>query len=100
MAFKFTLVLLLVLGISGCSSHGAEEVGCNFASGSTYSEHDKESSWSSNFISDIFVGLFNVTVQGAHRNISPETYNSCAKPDVATCIDPEGNIKKECTLTK
>jgi hypothetical protein len=37
MAFKFTLVLLLVLGISGCSSLGAEEVGCNFTSGSTYS---------------------------------------------------------------
>jgi len=88
------------LVISACSSRGAEEAGCNFTSGSTYSEHDKDSSWSSNFISDIFVGLFNVAVQGAHRNICLETYNSCAKQDVATCIAHEGNIKKECTLTK
>jgi len=100
MSFKSTFVFILILVTSGCSSRGAEEAGCNFTSGSTYSEHDKESSWSSNFISDIFVGLFNVVVQGAHRNISPETYNSCAKQDVATCIDPDGNIKKECTLTK
>ena len=100
MAFKFMLVCLLILVISGCSSRSAVEVGCNFTSGSTYSDHDKESAWSSNFISDIFVGLFNVALQGAHRYISPETYNSCAKQDEATCIKPEGNIKKECTLTK
>jgi hypothetical protein len=47
----------------------------------------------SDFISDIFIGLFNV-VQGAHRNISPETYNLCAKQDIATCIEPDGHIKK------
>jgi hypothetical protein len=87
------------LVISGCFSRGAEEVCCNFTSGSTYSKHDKESSWGSDFISDIFIGLFNV-VQGAHRNISPETYNLCAKQDIATCIEPDGHIKKECTLTK
>ena len=100
MAFKFTFVFLFILMITGCSSRGAEEVGCNFTSGSDFTEHDKESSWSDNFITDIFVGLFNVTIQGAHRNISPDTYTSCAKPDLATCIDSDGNIKEECTLTK
>lgn len=99
MAFKFTIVLLLIFATSGCSSRGAAEVNCNFASGAIHSEYDKDSSWESNFFSDIFVGLLNVVAQGTHRNISPETYSSCVKPDVATCIDSGGNIKEECTLT-
>ena len=97
---KFLSALLLMLVASGCTSRGAAEVGCNFHSGSTYSQYDRESSWSSNVISDIFVGLFNVAIQGAHRNISPNTYDSCTKEDRATCIDSEGNIKKECVLTR
>jgi hypothetical protein len=99
MSFKFTFVFILIFVASGCSSHSAEEVGCNFTSGSSNSEYDQDSSWSDDFISDIFVGLFNVVFQSAHRNISPETYDSCAKKDVATCIDSDGDIKKECTLT-
>jgi hypothetical protein len=99
MAFKFTIVLVLLLVASGCSSRGAAEVGCNFVSGATFIEYDEDSSWESNFFSDIFVGLLNVVAQGAHRNVSPDTYSSCAKPDKATCIDSDGNIKEECTLT-
>lgn len=99
MAFKSTIVFFLILMISGCASPSAEEIECNFTSGSDFTEHSKESSWSDNFIIDIFVGLFNVTIQGAHRNISPDTYTSCSKPDKAICIDSEGNIKEECKLT-
>jgi hypothetical protein len=103
MAIKFiklTLVLFLILATSGCSSRSAEEVGCNFFSGANYHEYDKESSWDSNFISDVLTGLFNVALQGAHRTMSSDTYDSCAKKDIATCIDSSGNIKKECRLTK
>lgn len=99
-SITFTLVLLLILVTSGCSSRGAQEVGCNFTSGATFLEFDKNSSSNSNLIGDILFGLFNVAVQGAHRTISSDTYDSCAKNDIATCIDSNGKIKKECTLTK
>lgn len=97
---KFTLVLFLILVTIGCSSRSVEEVGCNFSSGSTYSDYDKESSWRDNFISDVLSGLFNVALQGAHRTISSDTYDSCVKKYIATCIDSTGNIKNECMLTK
>lgn len=100
MSFKFTLVFILILVMMGCSSRGAEEVGCNFTSGFDSNEIDEESSWGDDLIVGIIYGLFNVTLQSAHRNISPDTYTSCAKPDVAICTDSEGNKKKECTLTK
>ncbi len=96
---KVTFLFILVLIISGCTSRNAQEVGCNFASGATFFEYDNESSWDSNVISDILSGLFNVALQGAHRTISSDTYDSCAKKDIATCIDSSGKVKKECTLT-
>jgi hypothetical protein len=83
MSFKFTLVFILILVMMGCSSREAEEVGCNFTSGFDSNELDEESSWRDDLIVGIIYGLFNVTLQGAHRNISPDTYTSCAKPDVA-----------------
>lgn len=100
MTFKFTFVLVLIFVISGCSSHVSKELGCNFKSGSDFSVYDKDSSWGNNIATDIIVGLLNVTLQGVHRNISPNTYTSCAKPDEFVCIDAEGNIQAECALTK
>jgi len=97
---KLTFVFFSILATSGCASRSVEEVGCNFSSGSMYNEYDKENSWDSNFISDVLTGLFNVALQGAHRTISSDTYDSCVKKDIATCIDSDGNIKKECKLTK
>jgi hypothetical protein len=99
-SIKFTFVFLLILVTTGCSSRGAQEVGCNFTSGATFIEYNEKTSWGSNLIGDILSGLFNVAIQGAHRTISSDTYDSCAKNDIATCIDSEGKIKKECTLTK
>jgi hypothetical protein len=100
MTFKLTLVLFLIFVISGCSSHASKELGCNFISGSNFTEYDKDSSWGNNIATDIIVGLLNVTLQSTHRNISPDTYTSCAKPDDTICIDSEGNIKEECVLKK
>jgi len=97
---KVTFLFILVLIISGCTSRNVQEVGCNFTSGATFLEYNKESSSNSNLIGDILFGLFNVALQGAHRTISSDTYDSCAKEDIATCIDSNGKIKKECTLTK
>jgi hypothetical protein len=97
---KFLFTAFLIVTISGCSSRGAAEVGCNFTSGTDHNKYDKEASGSSNFLNSIFLGLFNTVLQGAHRVVSPDTYDSCGKEDVATCIDSDGNIKKECTLTK
>lgn len=99
-SIKFTFAFVLILVTSGCSSRNAEEVGCNFSSGASFFEYDQESSWSSNLIDDILSGLFNVALQGVHRTISSDTYDSCAKKDIATCIDSNGKLKKECTLTK
>ena len=84
----------------GCSSREAQEIGCNFTSGAVYNEHDNESSWKDDFITDIFLGLLNITIQSAHKNISPDTYASCAKAGLAICIDSKGNIKEGCTLTQ
>ena len=66
----------------------------------TNREYDKDSSWGNNIATDIIVGLLNITLQSTHRNISPDTYTSCAKPDDTICIDSEGNIKEECVLKK
>lgn len=97
---KFTFVFLLILAISGCSSRSAEEVACNFVTGATENEYNKEGSGSESFFNSVFSGLFNMVFQGAHRGISPDTYDTCVKKDIATCIDSNGDIKKECTLTK
>lgn len=99
-SIKLTFIFLLILVTSGCSSRNVQEVGCNFTSGATFLEYNKESSSNSNLIGDILFGLFNVALQGAHRTISSDTYDSCAKKDIATCINSNGKIKKECTLTK
>jgi hypothetical protein len=93
-------ICFLLLVISSCSSRGAGEVGCNFSSGATLDVYDKENSWSSNLFNSAFLGLFNIALQGTHRVISPNTYDSCVKKDIATCIDANGDIKKECTLTQ
>jgi hypothetical protein len=95
-----TFAFLLIVTSSACSSISSEEVGCNFESGATNNEYDKESSGSSNFFNDVFLGLFNIAFQGAHRSVSPSTYDQCSKKDIANCIDADGNIKKECKLTK
>jgi len=97
---QFTFVTLLVLATSACSSRSASEIGCNFVSGATSVEYDEESAWQSNLFTDVIVGLFNVAFQGAHRTISPNTYDSCEKKDITSCVDSNGNIKKECTLTR
>ena len=98
---KIILTISIIISTLGCSSrHNGEEVACNFVSGATDNEYDHDSSASDDFISDILTGLFNMAWQSAHRSVSYDSYDSCVKKDVATCIDSNGNIKKECMLTK
>jgi len=97
---KLTLISVLMLSLSACSSRSAEEVACNFASGVTERQYDKDDYDDSSFADDVFVGLLNIIFQSAHRGISPNTYDSCVKKDIATCIDSKGDVKKECTLTR
>lgn len=96
---KITCLSLLLFVISACSSRGAEEVGCNFSSGAIYSDYDEESSGSDNLFQSLLFGVFNIAIQGAHRSISSDSYDSCVKKDLNTCIDSNGEVKKECTLT-
>lgn len=100
MRFKFTFVLFLIFVISGCSSRTSQEFGCDFKSGFDFTEYDEDSTMGNNVASNIVIGLFNIALQSAHRNISPDTYTSFAKPDESVCIDSGGNIKEECVLTK
>jgi len=55
---KFTLIL--ILSTSVCSSRSAEEVACNFASGVTERQYDKDDSDDASFADDVFVGLLNI----------------------------------------
>lgn len=98
---KFILIALITISTLGCSSrHNGEEVACNFVSGASQNEHDNDSSIRDDFISDIFMGLINMAWQSAHRSVSYDSYDTCAKQDISSCIDSSGNVKKECMLTK
>jgi len=49
-----------MLSTSVCSSRSAEEVACNFASGVTERQYDKDDSDDASFADDVFVGLLNI----------------------------------------
>jgi len=98
---KIILTVLIVISTLGCSSrHNSEEVACNFVSGTSQNDYDESRSFNDNLVNDMVMGLFNMVFQSAHRSISNDSYDTCVKKDMATCIDSNGNIKKECMLTK
>jgi hypothetical protein len=76
---KFNQIVLIssLVFIFGCSSTSHNEVACNFSSGTDARTYDEDSSYSDNLFSDIFIGLLNVFAQGAHRVMSPESYDNC-----------------------
>jgi len=100
-AVYFLLFSFIIFSCTACSSrHNGEEVACNFASGANSFEYDDDSSFGENLVIDILAGAFNMLLQGTHRSISNDSYDTCVKQDKSYCIDSNGDVKEECMLTK
>ncbi|MDN3651211.1 hypothetical protein QWY77_00235 [Thalassotalea ponticola] len=81
---KFLLIVISFV-LTSCSSVSNEEVACNFTDGAVNSKDS---------------GVFNALLNGTVRALFTDSESNCVKRDLASCIDSEGEIKKECVVSK